>query len=102
MFNFFSILDNYNMEFIIPITLTSSIILTIAVLFVILRFLRVKLPSAIDPKHVVITGGSSGLGLALAKEINKKNPGCKITIEKVLKRSENVQYLLHKSSMKLE
>jgi len=68
------------MEFFIPITLSSSIILAITVLFLILRFLRVNLPGAIDPKHVVITGGSSGLGFALAKEINKKSPGCKITI----------------------
>ena len=32
------------------------------------------------PQHVVITGGSSGLGLCVAEEVLKTHPNCKITL----------------------
>lgn len=63
-----------------------------AVFLSILRVLRVKLATTIEAKHVVITGGSSGLGLCVAKHINEVNPSCKITlIARNLKKLQEAQ-----------
>merc|ERR1712060_907611 len=56
----------------------TSIAIVATLFFVILWLLTVKSPSKFTPKNIVIIGGSSGLGLELAKIYSKKYPNANL------------------------